>query len=115
MSNTRTANRPDDSPFDLNLDALKAEADLTPFVVQWNGRRWSFAHMQEIDSWESIEAAEQGDAAAMMTAFRLALGDEEWAAFRAVPLPQFKLKALFTAYAAHCGMKLGESPASDGS
>ncbi len=116
MSNTRTVKpRPDDKPFDFNLDALQAEAELRPFVVQWAGRRWTFAHMHEADSWDSLEAAEQGDARAMVAAFRLALGEEQWAEFRAMPIPQYKLKGLFKAYAEHCGMQLGESPASDGS
>lgn len=112
MSNTRTASRPDDKPFDFDLDALKAEVDLTPFVFQWQGRRWSLAHLQELDAWESIEAAEQGDAEAMLGTFRLGLGDGDWAAFRSTPVPQFKLKGLFMAYLKHCGMKPGESPAS---
>lgn len=107
--------RPDDKPFDFNLDAVKAEVDLSPFVVQWGGRRWTFAHAQTINIWPMIEAAEQGDLAATRATFQGALGDEEWAAFQRQALPQYKMAALFNAYQKHCGITVGESPASDGS
>lgn len=113
---TRTATkpRPDDQPFDFNLDAVQAEVDLSPWVVHWDGRRWEFAHMQGLDVWALMEAAEGGDTQAMTGIFRAALGDQ-WEAFRKVPLPQYKLKALFDGYRSHSGLAEGESPASSGS
>jgi hypothetical protein len=40
---TRTATvKPDDKPFDFNLDAVKAEVDLTPWRVHWGGKRFEF-------------------------------------------------------------------------
>lgn len=114
MANTRTARRPDNAPFDFNLDAVQYEADLTPFTIQWAGRRWTFAHVQSLSVWDLLEAAEGGDVEAMLGVFRTAAGDN-WAAFRAQPLAQYQLQALFEAYQKHCGMTPGESPASDGS
>jgi hypothetical protein len=111
MSNTRTASRPDSKPFDFNLDAVQSEVDLTPFVVQWSGRRWTLAHLQGLSVWDLLEAAEGGDIEAMIGVFRTALGND-WGTFRALPLPQYQLKALFDAYQEHCGMPPGESPAS---
>ncbi|GAA0454331.1 hypothetical protein ABZ951_00470 [Streptomyces sp. NPDC046215] len=102
----------DDQPFDFNLDAVKAEVDLTPWRVHWNGRRWEFAHMQSLDVWALMEAAEGGDTQAMTGIFRAALGDEAWAEFRKVKLPQYKLKALFDGYRRHSGLEPGESAAS---
>jgi hypothetical protein len=111
----RTAPRKsDDQPFDFNLDAVEAEVDLTPFRVHFGGRRWEFAHMQELDAWDLIEAAESGELAAVKGAMELALGDQ-WKEFRKIRMPQYKLMPLFNAWRDHCGIKPGESPASDGS
>lgn len=110
---TRTATKPDDQPFDFNLDGIQAEVDLTPWRVHWNSRRWEFRHAEELDVWGLAEGAESGDVGATMAIFKLALGDEQWADFRKVKMPQYKMKALFQAYKQHCG--LGESEASPSS
>ncbi|MCP9205498.1 hypothetical protein [Streptomyces cucumeris] len=120
MSTPRTATkrstaRPDDSPFDFNLDAVEAEADLTPWMVHWDGRRWEFEHAQALDVWGLMESAEQGDIGATVGIFRLALGKEQWADFRKIRMPQYKMTALFRAYREHCGLAEGESAASSGS
>jgi hypothetical protein len=106
--------RPDDKPFDFNLDAVKAEVESTPFVVHWNGRPFTFQHMQELDSWELLAAADSGDVGAVTGSLRLALG-EQWDDFRKKPLPQYKLMPLFKAWQKHCGMEEGESSASSDS
>jgi hypothetical protein len=110
----KPARRPDDAPFDFNLDAVEAEVDLTPFVFQYSGRRWTMRHLQELNIMPLMTAAELGDAAAMLGAFREALG-EDWAEFQKAGLPQYKLQPLFDAYSRHCGMQPGESPASSDS
>ncbi|MEW2578341.1 hypothetical protein [Streptomyces syringium] len=108
----RTATRTtDDQPFDFNLDAVKAETELTPFRVHFDGRRWEMQHLEALDVWELMEAAEKGEAGAMLGAFRSALGDQ-YEDFRKIKLPQYKLKALFNAYRNHCGLEPGESGAS---
>ncbi|MCR8574672.1 hypothetical protein ACIPXV_02760 [Streptomyces libani] len=113
---TRTAtNKQDDQPFDFNLDAVQAEVDLTPWRVHWAGRRWEFDHMQNLDVWPLMEAADAGDVEAIMGIFRTALGAEQWAAFRKEPLPQYKMKALFDEYRKYSGLAEGESAASSGS
>ncbi|MFD3517702.1 hypothetical protein [Streptomyces sp. NPDC058657] len=108
------ARRPDDKPFDFNLDAVEAEVELTPFVFQYQGRRWTMAHMMELDIMPLMVAAQSGDAAAMVGSFRVALGDD-WAEFQKVGLPNYKLQPLFEAYQKHSGMQPGESLASTGS
>lgn len=110
----KTPARPDDQPFDFNLDAVKAEVESTPFVVHWNSRPFSFAHMQDLDCWELLAAADGGEAAAVTGSLRLALGDQ-WDDFRSKPLPQYKLMPLFRAWQKHCGMEQGESSASSDS
>ncbi|MFF8879600.1 hypothetical protein [Streptomyces flaveolus] len=105
----------DNAPFDFNLDAVKAETESTPFRVHWNGQRFTFAHMQDLDCWEMLAAADGGEANAVMGSLRLALGDEQWAEFRKKPMPQYKLMPLFNAWSEHCGMKPGESSASSDS
>lgn len=110
---TRTAPKtPDDQPFDFNLDAVQAEVDLTPFRVHFDGRRWEFAHLEGLDTWDLVEAAEGGEVSAMTGIFRISLGDQ-WTDFRKVRFPQYKMKALFKAYRKHCGLAEGESPASE--
>jgi hypothetical protein len=116
MSNNKSRSRqfdsrPDDRPFDFNLDAVQADAQATPFVFQFSGRRWSVEHLGQLNAWQLLEAADQGEVAAMRSIFSLGLG-EDWPAFRALPLQQFKLNALFAAYRKHCGDTPGESPAS---
>ncbi len=112
---TAAARRPDDKPFDFNLDAVKAEVELTPFTFQHQGRRWQFAHLQALDIMSLLKDAQLGDVPAMIAAFREALGDSEWADFQKAGLPQYKVKQLFEAYAKHCGMESGESQASSDS
>ncbi|MFE2600106.1 hypothetical protein ACFXCZ_27065 [Streptomyces sp. NPDC059396] len=117
---TRTATTTaDDEVFDFNLNAVQAETELRPFRFLWAGkddpnRRLTMQHMEGLDVWPLMVAADQGDASAMAGIFRVALGDD-WEAFRKTPLPQFKMKALFTAYQKHCGQEPGESLASSGS
>ncbi|MER5675766.1 hypothetical protein ABT081_02360 [Streptomyces sp. NPDC002238] len=114
---TRTATRADDKVFDFNLNAVQAESDLRPFVFLWASkedpnRRLTMAHSEGLNVWPLMVAADSGDAAAMASIFREALGPADWDTFRETPLPQYKLKALFAAYQKHCGQKPGESPAS---
>ncbi|OYP17057.1 hypothetical protein CFC35_23215 [Streptomyces sp. FBKL.4005] len=122
-SRTATASKhttPDDQPYDFNLNAVQAEVDLTPFRFLWAtkdnpNRRFTMLHLQDLDVWDLMEAAEGGDISAMVGAFRAAMSEDDWTAFRAAPMPQYKLKALFDAYRRHCGVAEGESPASSGS
>ncbi|WP_030303509.1 hypothetical protein [Streptomyces katrae] len=109
---TRTAIKPaDDQPFDFNLDSVQAEVDLAPFRVHHGGRRWEFAHLQGLDVWDLVGAAETGDLGATLGLFRVALGDS-FDDFRKIKLAQFKMQKLFAAYQQHCGLEPGESGAS---
>lgn len=107
----KTSGTPDDQPFDFNLDALKSEVELRPFRIHYGGRRWEMQHLEVLDIWDLVGAAEQGEISAMLGAFRGALGDD-FDDFRKLGLPQWKLKPLFDAYRKHCGVGEGESPAS---
>ncbi|MFD5676109.1 hypothetical protein [Streptomyces sp. NPDC127040] len=109
---TRTATKPaDDQPFDFNLDSVQAEVDLAPFRVHHGGRRFEFAHLQGLDVWDLVGAAETGDLGATLGLFRVALGDS-FDDFRKIKLAQFKMQKLFAAYQQHCGLEPGESEAS---
>lgn len=111
---SRTASKtttPDNKPFDFNLDAVQAESALEPFRFNFAGQRFTMAHLEALDVHDLLAAAGQGDIGMMVSAFKAALG-EEYTKFRKVPLPQYKLKALFAAYQEHCGVESGESPAS---
>lgn len=117
MTSTRTATAPDDQVAEFNLNAVQAETDLRPFRFLWASkgnpnRRLTMQHMESLDVWPLMEAADRGDAAAMAGIFRVALGDDQWDEFRETPLPQYKMQALFKAYQKHSGQKSGESPAS---
>jgi hypothetical protein len=104
----------DDQPFDFNLDAVEAEIDLTPWRVHFGGKRWTFRHLEELDEWHLVEAAERGEASAMMAIFKQALGDQ-WAEFRKLKLPRFQARRLWTEYQKHCGEEPGESDGSTAS
>ncbi|MCX5522584.1 hypothetical protein OG342_06865 [Streptomyces bobili] len=109
---TRTAPKPTDSePFDFNLDAVESEVELRPFRVHYNGHRWEFAHMEGLNIWDLVEAAEGGEVSAMVGVFKISLG-EQWTEFRKLKFPQYKMKALFKEYRKHCGLEPGESEAS---
>lgn len=108
---TATAKPADDEPFDFNLDTVKAEVELTPFRVHFGGRRFELTHMQALNAWDAIAAAERGDIAVVGDSLKLALGDQ-WEEFRKVPLPQHKLMPLFKAWQKHSGVESGESQAS---
>lgn len=110
---TRTATKArDDKPFDFNLDAVEAEVDLSPFRVHFGDRRWEFAHLQGLDVWGLVEAADGGELGATLGLFKVAMGEETFAEFRKIKLPQYKMDALFRAYQKHCGLEPGESAAS---
>lgn len=101
-----------DKPYDFNLDAVKADVELTPFVIQFSGTRWTLQHMQGLDIWPILDSADKGDAAAMLGVFEAAMGAAVFAVFRTKPLKSYQLQALFRAYQKHCGFAPGESPAS---
>lgn len=110
----------DAQPFEFNLNAVEAEAELTPFRFLWASkqnpnRRFTMEHLQALNVWPLLEAADGGDLGAMVGAFKAALGEEQWKDFHATPLKQFQLKALFDAYRKHCGTAEGESEASSDS
>ncbi|MFF7259466.1 hypothetical protein ACFZCL_04120 [Streptomyces sp. NPDC008159] len=117
---TRTATEPvpaDDEVFDFNLNAVEAETELRPFRFMWASkqnpnRRLTMQHLEALNIWPLLVAAEGGDSGAMVGIFRTALGEDQWEEFQKTPLPQFKMKALFKAYTKHCGAQPGESLAS---
>jgi hypothetical protein len=109
---TRTATKPTDSEvFDFNLDAVESEVELRPFRVHYKGRRWEFDHLEGLNIWDLVDAAEGGEVKAMVGVFKISLHDQ-WDDFRKLNFPQYKMKALFTAYRKHCGLEPGESEAS---
>lgn len=112
MTSPRTTRRPDDKPFDFDLDAVKSEVELRPWVIKFAGRRWTFAHLQSLSIWPLMDGVGGGDVATVVASFRAALGEAEWEEFRKIELPQFKMTALFNAYEKHCGTSVGESEAS---
>ncbi|MFE6126811.1 hypothetical protein ACFQ6Q_00840 [Streptomyces sp. NPDC056437] len=102
----------DDQPFDFNLDTVEAEVELRPFRVHFAGKRWEFTHMQALNAWDALAAAEGGDVRVVAESMKLALGDQ-WEEFRKLPLPQHKVMPLFQAWQKHSGVESGESAASE--
>ncbi|MFC5187136.1 hypothetical protein [Actinomadura harenae] len=112
---SRKAPRPaDDEPFDFNLNTVQKEVELRPWRVVWGpeNKRWTFAHMQELDTWDLIAAAGKGDNAATIEMFKAALGPDQFREFRKIPLPQWAAEELFNAWGEHCGVDVGESSGS---
>ncbi|MGW4300430.1 hypothetical protein ACWEHT_11695 [Streptomyces sp. NPDC004646] len=117
---TATTAKADDQVFDFNLNTVKAEVSLDPFRFLWAtkdepNRRFTMTHLQALDVWDLVAAADRGDMGAMVAAFQAAMTKDDWKTFRATPLPQYKLKALFAAYRDYCGAAEGESEASSDS
>ncbi|MFF7901167.1 hypothetical protein ACIO02_33910 [Streptomyces sp. NPDC087568] len=111
-SKTTKPRRPDNQPFDFNLDAVEPEQELLPFVVQYGGTRWAFKHLQELDCWDLLDAAREGEVGAMLGSFKGALG-KQYDDFRKLGMPQFKIKALFRAWQEHCGLNEDGTPIND--
>jgi hypothetical protein len=119
-SRTATGQSDDDEVFEFNLNAVEAETELRPFRFMWASkqnpnRRLTMQHLEALNIWPLMAAADGGDASAMVGVFRTALGDDQWEDFQKTPLPQYKMRALFKAYQKHCGANSGESLASSGS
>jgi hypothetical protein len=102
---------PDNQPFEFNLDSYVKGLDLQDFRFHWNDRRWTFTHVDALDSWV-MAAIGDGDP---LRVFEEAMGSEQFAEFRALPLPQGGLKELFNRYLKHCGVDPGELHGSTGS
>jgi hypothetical protein len=103
---------PDDKPFDFNLDAYVKGLDLEPFRFHWKDRRWQMEHFDAIDSWEMGKAARSGNDADII---KLAMGNEQFAEFRKIPLLVGGLREVTERYFKHCGVDLGELRGSTGS
>lgn len=93
-------------PSSMDLDTIAAEVDLEPFVVTWQSQQWVFAHVESLDSWEIDQAKEDGDGIAFLV---MALGEERWAEFAALPIPLGLMKKIVDGYSEHCGISVGES------
>jgi len=106
--NTRDSNRPGGKPIpsSVDYDAIAAEVDLQPFEATWNGEKWFFAHVETMDSWEFDRATGDNDEIAIMA---LALGEERWQEFNAIPIPVGVLNKIKNDYMKHCGISVGES------
>jgi len=104
--------RDDSNPFDFNLDAFKSEVDLSEFVFHWSGKRWTMTHAQALDSWGLIAASAGRELDMIAGMFKVAMGGVQYTEFIRVPLPQYKLLALFDAYMDYCGVDPGELQAS---
>lgn len=94
----------------FDLDAVEAEAAGEPFEFMFGGRTYTLPHLHDIDR-SLLNAADQGDVAAMQEAFRSGLGDD-YEEFNAKPMKLRSLNALFAAWVEHSGLKPGESQAS---
>lgn len=106
--NIRSKTAPAGKPFDL--DAVEAEASGEPFEFTFGGRTYTLPHLKDIDR-RVLDAADQGDIAAMKEAFRTGLGDD-FEEFDAQPMKLGTLDALFRAWTEHSGLQPGESRAS---
>jgi hypothetical protein len=85
----------------FDLDAVPPPVDLAPFHFRWHGQSFTMAHLQGLDAWELVDATGGGDVRAMTGSLRVALG-EQYAEFRALGLPQYKVRPLWKAWLAHC-------------
>ena len=90
----------------FDLDAVEAEAAGERFEFVFGGRTYSLPHLHDIDR-SLLNAADQGDVAAMQEAFRTGLGDD-YEEFNTQPMKLRSLNALFAAWTEHSGLKPGE-------
>jgi hypothetical protein len=79
----------------FNLDALTRDCTPGPFSAQLGGREFVFSDPKEWD-WQDADTIMSGEQAALAM-----LGDEQYQAFRAIRMPQWKLDRLMKAVEEH--------------
>jgi hypothetical protein len=93
----------------FDLDAVPPPMPLEPFPFTWGGQSFTLDHLQGLDAWALTEATEGGDTRAMTGSLRVALGDQ-YEQFRALGLPQYKVRPLWKAWIAHCRPPAEDDP-----
>jgi hypothetical protein len=83
----------------IDLDSLEAEDSYEPFIVHVDGQRFQLKDARELD-YIVLEYAEQSP----QNFFHAALGDESFAKFRKIEIPQWKVAKLMDAYRKHFGL-----------
>lgn len=105
----KTQNKP------FNLDALENEARNTNkeqyFRFTLGGREWALPPLGTLDR-KTITSVDGEDPESMMKAFKVGLGDADYAAFDELDLTIDGLTLLNDAWAEHSGITVGESKAS---
>lgn len=116
MASSRAARADADSPNVFNLNAVKVEAgDFPPFYFNWGpkNRRWRMTHRELLNQLPILEGAVRGgEMEGSLEILKAALGPEQWADFRKIPIMDRQSEALLKRYFEHCGMELGESSGS---
>ena len=99
---------PQDKPeVNLNLDSLAREADSTPFAFVYDGRRYELTHAGIIGAFDIFEAFGQPEPRATIDTLRLAMGSEQFEAFKRANPPFGPMQKLVAAYFEFCGMATG--------
>lgn len=117
-TSARNGKSADDQVYELNLNAVKVEANgLPPFRFLWgpSNKRFEMAHRNTLDQIPIMEAAARSEVEGVLETFRQALGERQWREFRKIPLDIAHRDELMEAYSKHCGVELGESLASTSS
>lgn len=117
MASSKPADK--DSPQVFNLNSVRVEADkFPPFYFNWGpkNRRWRMTHRELLNQLPILEGAVRGgEMEGSLQVLKEALGPEQWADFRKIPIMDAQSEALLRAYFEHCGVEPGESQGSTGS
>jgi hypothetical protein len=101
-----------DKPDVFNLDAVKAEVDLTPFKFTFKGRPYEIPHLSDLDAFHMLTAfGEKGEAVGLFNVLRRALGDKE-EQLRKAGMRGWQFNQLLKAWQKHAGVEPGESEGS---
>lgn len=94
-----------------DLDAAIREDRGEPFTFKFGGQEFTLPHQKDVDKTTLLVADGEGGSA-ILDSLRIALGNEQWGRFDAIPLSIDGVNKIYAAWNEHSGVTSGEDSAS---